>query len=95
MNTANENLSLEDISRLGEKFYLDELKNKLESESLGQYVVIDVENKDYHVDADRLVAINKAQEKFGNKLSYIAQVGMLKQSTMNYVSNSKKHAWLF
>ncbi len=91
----NQNFSLEDISRLGEKFYLEELKTKLESEYMGQYAIIDVENKKYLTDSDRLVAINKAQEAFGNKLFYIVQIGMLKQSTINYISTPKKHAWLF
>jgi len=36
-------LSLEDISRLGEKFYTEKLKEKLEKEHMGKYAVIDVE----------------------------------------------------
>jgi hypothetical protein len=39
----------------------------------GQYAVIDVEQKKYRVDPDRLVAIEKAQKDFGDKLFYIVQ----------------------
>src|SRR5919198_2430957 len=83
--------SVEEIIRAGEKFYFDELKEKLEKESMGQYAVIDVEQKQYRVDADELVAIQKAQQDFGNKLFYIVQVGTLKHPTMNFMT--EKHAW--
>ena len=73
--TNKQQLSLEDISKLGEKFYTEKLKEKLEKESLGQYVVIDVEQGKYYVDSDRLVAVDKATKEFGNKLFYIVQIG--------------------
>ena len=34
-----------EITKLGEKFYTEELKEKLERGNMGQYVVIDVEQK--------------------------------------------------
>ena len=74
-NINRQPLSLEDISKLGEKFYTEKLKEKLEKESLGQYVVIDVEQGKYYVDSDRLVAVDKATKEFGNKLFYIVQIG--------------------
>jgi len=40
--TTKPQLSLEDISRLGEKFYTEKLKVKLEKEHMGKYAVIDV-----------------------------------------------------
>lgn len=89
----NQNLSLEELSRLGEKFYNDELKQTLEVEHWGQYVVIDVEEKRYKINADRLIAVQEAQREFGNKLFYITQVGKIQQTSNNYVS--KKYAWNF
>lgn len=92
--TSQNSMSLENISRLGEKFYLDELKSILEPEHMGQYAVIDVEEKKYQVDIDRFTAVEKARKEFGeNKLFYIVQIGMLQQPTMNYIA--KKNAWLF
>lgn len=86
-------LSLEEITRLGEKYYLDVLREKLEPTNFGQYVVIDVDLKDHVIDVDRLAAIEKAKTKFGQKIFYVAQIGMLKQPTVNFLA--KKHAWNF
>jgi hypothetical protein len=85
--------SLEEITKAGEKFYFDKLKEKLERESIGQYAVIDVEQKKYHVDSDRLIAIQKAQKAFGDKLFFIVQVGSLKHPSMNFMT--EKYAWNF
>jgi hypothetical protein len=46
---------------------LTSFKEKLEKENLGQYAVIDVEQKKYHVDPDRLVVVEKpAFRRFGH-----------------------------
>ena len=86
-------LSLEEITKIGERFYTDELKKKLEAESMGQYVVIDVEQKKYQVDPDRLVAVEKAKKEFGDKLFYIIQIGNSQNPNLNY--SAKKYAWNF
>ena len=91
--STHQSLSVEEIIKAGEKFYFDELKEKLEKENMGQYAVIDVEQKKYHVDPDRLVAIQKAEKDFGEKLFYIVQVGSLKHPSMNVMI--KKYAWNF
>lgn len=88
-----QSLSLEEITKIGERFYTDELKKKLEAESMGQYVVIDVEQKKYQVDPDRLVAVEKAKKEFGDKLFYIIQIGNSQNPSLNY--SAKKYAWNF
>jgi hypothetical protein len=85
--------SVEEIIRAGEKFYFGELKEKLERDNMGQYAVIDVEQKKYRVDPDELVAIQKAQKDFGDKLFFIVQVGSLKHPSMNFMT--EKYAWNF
>ncbi len=95
----NKSLSLEEISKFGEKFYNEELKDSLEKQYLGQYVVIDVEQKKYQVDADRLVALEKAKKEFGDKLFCIIQIGNI-QNPIGNIQNpklysAKKHAWNF
>jgi hypothetical protein len=85
-------LSLEEISTLGEKFYNEHLKNSLEESHRGQYAVIDVEGRDYEIDADRLLAVEKAQKRFGQKLFYIIQVGASKNPDVNFYSR-KDYAW--
>ena len=91
--TNNQPQSLEEITRLGEKFYTETLKTKLEKENMGQYVVIDVEQKKYQIDADRLIAVEKARKEFGDKLFYIIQIGSVQNPGMNFTS--KKYAWNF
>ncbi len=89
----NRPLSLEEISKLGEKFYVEELKNKLEKDYLGQYAVIDVEQKKYQTNPDRLIAVEKAKKEFGDKLFYIIQIGNTQNPSLNF--SAKKHAWNF
>jgi hypothetical protein len=90
---TRQSLSADEIIRAGEKFYFEELKEKLERENMGQYAVIDVEQKKYCVDPDELVAIQKAEKDFGEKLFYIVQVGSLKRPSMNFMT--EKYAWNF
>lgn len=93
MYNPEQSLSIDELVRVGERIYLDELKEKLEKDFMGQYVVIDVENRAHFVDPDRLAAIRMAQEKYGEKLFYIVQIGMLRTPTSNYYA--KRHARFF
>lgn len=90
---VNRPLTLEEISTLGEKFYLEELKDALEKDHIGQYVIIDVGQKKYVVDSDRLVAVEKAKKEFGDKLFYIIQIGNAQNPSLNF--SAKKYAWNF
>lgn len=85
-------LSLEDISRLGEKFYTEKLKAKLEKEHMGKFAVLDVGKGKHFIDSDRLVAIEKARKESGDILFYIIQIGGAQNSSMNF--KSKKNAWI-
>lgn len=90
---TNNPISLEELTKLGEKFYTEELKAKLERENLGQYVVIDVEEKKYKVNADRLTAVEEARKDFGDKLFYIIQIGSIQNPSINFTA--KRYAWNF
>jgi len=92
-NYMNKSPSLEEITKLGEKIYNEELRGSLEKQYMGQYVVIDVEQKKYQIDPDRLVALEKAKKEFGDKLFYIIQIGSTQNPGLNYTV--KKHAWIF
>ncbi|MFA6601748.1 MAG: hypothetical protein WCT02_02710 [Candidatus Paceibacterota bacterium] len=89
----NQPLSLEEISKVGEKFYIEKLKDKLEKDYLGQYAAIDVEQKKYQIDSDRLVAVEKAKKEFGDKLFYIIQIGSTQNPGLNF--SEKRYAWNF
>jgi hypothetical protein len=83
-----------EVLQKGEAFYLGTLKNTLESEHMGEYVAIDVDTNEYLVDAEKSNAIKRAQEKFGQKLFYIVQVGGLEEPTINF-RERKNVAWIF
>lgn len=88
----NQSISLEELSQLGQKIYTD-LRETLEKDAMGNFVVIDVENGEYAIDADRLIAIDKAKEKFGDKLFYIIQIGASHNPSVNF--SEQKYAWNF
>lgn len=90
---TNNRLSLEELTRLGRKFYLEELKDTLEKDFMGQFAIIDVEQKKYVVDEDRLAAIEKAQKEFGEKLFYIVHIGSLRNTNSNF--SPETYAWKF
>lgn len=85
-------LSVEEITTLGQKFYVEELRDAFEKEYMGQYAVIDVEQKKYQVDPDRLVAIEKARSEFGDKIFYIVQIGNAQHPSVNY--SVRRYAWV-
>lgn len=85
-------LSPDEVSRLGEQFYFAELKEKLEKEHNGKYVVIDVARKDYVLNSDELRAIEEARKQFGHQLFFIVQVGTL-HSPVAHFRNT--YAWKF
>ncbi len=76
---------------MGQKFYVEELKTNLERNHMGEYVVIDVSERKYEIDADRLVAVEKARKKYGEKLFYIVQIGNDAIPSINYTE--KEYAW--
>lgn len=90
---ARHDYSPDEISRIGERLYFDKLKDELEKEHSNEYLVIDVETKHYVVDPDMLAAINKAKEKFGDKMFHIIQIGTLEKPTINY--RKLRYAWKF
>ena len=88
-----QSITLEEISRLGRKLYQGTLRENLERKFSGQYAVIDVEAGKYEIDPDRLIAIEKAKKKFGDKLFYIVEIGAAHISSFNFAQ--KRYAWSF
>lgn len=86
--------TLEDILRSGERFYLESLKEKLEKNNLGEYVVIDTDTNNYIINSSKLNAIDEAKATFGNKLFYTVQIGSLDTPTVNH-RERLDYAWNF
>jgi len=92
MNVVTTPQTPEEILTQGEKIYFDHKAN-LEKASMGNFVAIEVESKEIFVDADKLVAIQKAQEKYPNKLFYIVQIGNLKKQSGFDLNEIRKYGW--
>ena len=69
--------SLDEVTKLGMAYYLEELREELEQKHLNKYAVIEPYSKEYFIDADLLEAINQAEQKFPKKLFFIVQIGTL------------------
>lgn len=84
--------STEEITKTGEKYYFENLKNKLEKTNNGDFLVLEVESKKYFLNKDLMVALDQAQKKFPSKLFFIVQVGTLQKPTVNYIKEN--YGWL-
>ncbi|GEM_PF-1335095 len=91
---ATEN-SLSYVTKLGEEYYLQDLRENLEADHLGEYVVIEPVSKRYYVDADLLLAIQEAEQEFPDSFFTIIKVGSLHPAS-NYKKNvmiNSHYAW--
>ena len=93
ISASQNEYSPEEITRLGQDFYLKVLKDKLERTNNGDYAVIEVQSKDYYVDKDLVNALDKAKKKYPEKLFFIVQIGTLKSPILNLKKG--KYAWAF
>ncbi len=73
---------------------MEELKNTLEKEHNGEFLVIDVEAKQYVINPDKYEALEEAKKRFGEKLFLIIQIGTLQRPETNYV-NTQRYGWHF
>lgn len=76
MTNTNQQLSLEEIVKGGQKFYFDELQSKLEKEHWDEYAVIDVEQNKYRVDPNELAAIQKRRRTLARSFSISFTLGI-------------------
>lgn len=87
------NQSAEEVTKVGEKYYFDNLKDKLEKTNNGDFLVIEVESRKYFINKDLMLALNQAKTKFPDKLFFIVQIGTLQKQPMNY--KKENYGWLF
>jgi len=80
----------EEVTRLGEDFYFTSLQSELEPTHNGEYVAIDVVSGKHFVDKDMLNAVEKARAEFPDRLYYIAMIGNITR-TANH--KGIKYAW--
>lgn len=78
------------VTQLGKQIYLDELRQDLEKQHFGEYVVIEVESKKHFVNKDLTAALQEAEKEFPNKLFYIVRIG-----TLQKMQKLVAHDWVF
>jgi hypothetical protein len=68
-------LTTDQVAAKGQKIYDEKLKGILEAENKGKFVVIEVESGDYFVADTVLEALQKAKEKYPNKILHAIRIG--------------------
>lgn len=86
-------LSPDEITKRGEEIYINELKDKLEKNRLGNYVVIEVKTKKHFVNKDLVAALEAAKKKFPQDLFFIVQIGKLRTTLLK--NQYQQYDWLF
>jgi len=92
-STSSGRFSPDEVSQNGERIYFEKLKPELENSHRGEFLVINVATEEYVVDADKLAALDKAEEKFGKGFFYIVQIGEIQKSLAGF--RKKTYAWQF
>lgn len=90
--SSQNNQSAEEITKVGEKYYFESLKDQVEKTNNGDFLVLEVESKKSFIDKDLMIALNDAKKEFPNKLFFIVQIGTLQRPTMNY--KKENYGWL-
>lgn len=88
----NSSVNPDEVTRLGQEIYFNELKDTLEKSHLGEYVVIEVKTKKHFIDSDLVVAAQKAKKEFPDSIFFIVQIGKLQVVS---IKQKQEYAWLF
>ena len=64
-----------ELARRGQAYYDQHLRETLEPQHNGKYLVLDVETGEYEMDADQVVAMQRARARHPTTVFYIVRVG--------------------
>src|SRR5258708_2557407 len=84
MTGQTSDYTLSYITQLGEQYYLSELRERLEKDHNGEYVVIEPLSKTYYIDEDLLLAIQEAEQEFPDNFFTIIKIGSLQPPSAAY-----------
>ena len=68
-------ISPEEIARRGQDIYDTSLRDKLEPEHKGQFVVLNIETGEYEMDKDQALAFERAQNRWPSSVFCFLRVG--------------------
>ena len=67
--------SREEVAARGEAIYEQEIRPKVEGQSKGKYLVLDIETGEYEIDQDDLIATKRAMAKRPDAVLYGLRIG--------------------
>ena len=67
--------SREEVAARGEAIFEQEIRDKLDSESKGRYLVLDIETGEYEIDQDDLIATKRLLSKCPDAVVYGLRIG--------------------
>ena len=70
-------LGSDEIAARGKMIYEEQLRDKVEPDHLGNFIVIDIDTGDYEIDADDLAASLRAYEKKPDGARYGMRIGRI------------------
>ncbi len=65
----------DEIVRRGQALYEQQIRPKVEPQSRGKFLVLDVDTGEYEVDSDKLAAFERAAGKHPDPALYILRIG--------------------
>jgi hypothetical protein len=65
----------EEVAARGQAIYEQQIRDKLEPEHVGKFLVIDVETGEYELDADDVAAMKRAAQKHPADVLYGMRIG--------------------
>lgn len=69
------NHTSEEVSSRGEALYEQQIRNKVETQHKGKFLVIDIETGEYEIDPDDLMATKRLLAKRTNAVLYGLRIG--------------------
>jgi hypothetical protein len=67
--------SIEEIVQRGEQIYQRDIRDQVEAQNTGKFLVLDIDTGEYEIDADELAALERATTKHPDGARYILRVG--------------------
>ena len=64
-----------EVAERGEAIYEQDIRPKVESESKGKYLVLDIETGEYEIDQDDLAATKRLMAKYADAVLYGLRIG--------------------
>lgn len=88
-------LSPDEIIKRGEEIYEKNLKNKLEPQMAGKFVVIEVESGESYVENTKEEALDRAKKDFPYKVFFVRRIGELERISSLRFSDPAIQDWLY